>query len=194
MTAAPKKVLIISGSPKKNGNTAKLVEWFSEGAAANGAATTVVRAADLAAKIAGCRSCRACQKQKAYGCVFKDDVAGVLLRMNESDVIVMATPLYFFGMSGQMKAIVDRMFSLYKWDNQAGAMETKLKGRTLVLLASAFEDAGLRELEAPFRLTADYTGMPFLSLLVPNAGESGDIIKCSGVREKAAALGAKAVE
>jgi multimeric flavodoxin WrbA len=194
MSTTPKKVLIISGSPVKNGNTAMLIEWFGKGAADKGAAITVVHAAELKSKTAGCRSCRACQKQKDYGCVFKDDVADVLLRMNESDAIVMATPLYFFGMSAQIKALVDRMFSLYKWDNEAGTMETMLKGKTLVLLASAYEDKGLKELEAPLRLTADYTGMRFLSLLVPNAGVSGDIVKCTGVREQAIALGVTTIE
>jgi multimeric flavodoxin WrbA len=193
MSDTNKKVLIISGSPKKKGNTEKLVEWFSEGATGKGAVVTVVRAAELKSKVMGCQSCRACQKQMEYGCVFKDDVADVLLKMIASDVVVMATPLYFFSMSAQMKAIMDRMFSLYKWDNETDTMETKLKGKTLVLLASAYEEAGLKELEAPFRLTADYTGMPFLSLLVPNAGESGEIVKCSGVRERSAALGAETV-
>jgi multimeric flavodoxin WrbA len=188
-----KKVIVISGSPKKNGNTDKLIQWFSEGAAALGAEVTVLRASELKSSVAGCQSCRACQKKEEYGCVFKDDVADTLLRMNESDVIVMATPLYFFAMSSQLKAVVDRMFSLYKWDNDKNTMETKLKGKTLVLLASAYEDAGLKELEAPFRLTADYTGMIYKSMLVPNAGISGDITKRPGVREQAAALGAQAV-
>jgi multimeric flavodoxin WrbA len=109
--------------------------------------------------------------------------------MNKSDVVVMATPLYFFAMSTQVKAVIDRMFSLYKWDNVAGTMETRLTGKTLVLLASAFEDIGLSELEAPFKLTADYSKMQFMSLVVPNAGESGDIVKLAGIREKAIALG-----
>ena len=83
------------------------------------------------------------------------------------------------------------MFSLYKWDNAAGTMRTVLRGKTLVLLGSAYEDVGLDALEKPFVLTADYSGMKYGSLLVPNAGESGDIRKRSGVREKAVALGKK---
>ncbi len=184
-----KKIIIISGSPKAEGNTAQLIQWFSEGAIGQGAEVSVVLAAKLKSSISGCQSCRACQKRKEYGCVFKDDVASVLLQMNESDVIVMATPLYFFSMSAQLKALMDRMFSLYKWDNEAGTMETKLKGKALVVLASAFEDVGLKDLEAPFRLTADYSGMFYWSLMVPNAGESGDIVKVAGAREKAIALG-----
>jgi hypothetical protein len=71
-------------------------------------------------------------------------------------------------------------------------METPLKGKEFILLASAFEDVGLDALEKPFALTADYTGMKFKSLLIPNAGVSGDIKKKSSVRQKAIALGKKA--
>ena len=184
-----KKILIISGSPKKDGNTEILINWFIEGARSKGAETSVIRAAALKIKSNGCASCRACQKKKEYGCVVKDEISSAILEMAKADVIVMATPLYFFAMSAQLKAIVDRMFSLYKWNNEANTMETALKGKTLALIASAYEDVGLKELEQPFRLTADYSGMDFKSLLVPNAGVSGAISKLSGLREKTVEFG-----
>lgn len=184
-----KKILILSGSPKKNGNTAALIEWLSEGARARGAAIETIFLAFLKYKAPGCTSCRLCQKAEAYGCVIEDDVKPVLQKMAEADVIVMATPLYFFSASAQMKIIMDRMFSLYKWDNAAGTMKTVLKGKTLAVLASAYEDVGLDALAAPFKLTADYTAMKFASLLIPNAGVSGDIKKLSGIREKARMFG-----
>ena len=187
----PEKILILNGSPKKDGNTAALAEWFAEGACAKGARVEIIRAADLKLKYSGCTSCRACQKMKEYGCVIKDDLQPVLRKMARADVVVMATPLYFFGASAQLKAVFDRMFSLYKWDNAAGTMKTVLKGKKFILLASAYEDVGLDALKKPFELTAKYTGMNFLSLLVPNAGVSGDIRKKAGLREKAIALGRK---
>jgi len=187
----PKNILILSGSPKKNGNTAALVEWFTEGAVSKGAQVELIHTAFLKYKFPGCTSCRSCQKQIPYGCVIEDDANLVLGKMASADVIVMATPLYFFAASAQLKVIMDRMFSLYKWDNTAGTMRTALKGKTLVLLASAYEDVGMDALEKPFVLTADYTGMKFDSLLVPNAGVSGDIRKKNGVDEKARALGKK---
>jgi len=113
--------------------------------------------------------------------------------MADADVIVMATPLYFFSMSAQLKLVFDRIFSLYKWDNKADTMTTPLRGKTLILMASAYEDVGLKELEQPFKITADYTGMKFKSLLVPNALESGDIVKISGIREKAVEFGKNSV-
>ena len=186
-----KKMLVLSGSPRKNGNTAILVDWFAQGARAKGARVEIVRTASLRYKSTGCTSCRACQKLAAYECVIHDEAKPVLARMAKVDVIVMATPLYFFGASAQLKLVFDRMFSLYKWDNQAGTMKTPLKGKTLVLMASAFENVGLDALRKPFDLTAKYTGMKFASLLVPNAGVSGDIKNKPGIRRQAIALGKK---
>ena len=184
-----REILILSGSPKKNGNTAALIEWFTEGAVSKGARVELIHTAFLHYKFPGCTSCRACQKNEAYECVVDDDASLVLRKMAVADVIVMATPLYFFSASAQLKVIIDRMFSLYKWDNAAGTMKTVLQGKTLALLASAYEDVGLDALEKPFALTAEYTGMKFESLLVPNAGESGDIRKLTGIREKATTFG-----
>jgi multimeric flavodoxin WrbA len=184
-----KKILIINGSPKKDGNTAQLVAWFAEGCRSKGAAIEFITAAALRREAVGCTSCRACQKLSGYECVIDDEVSSVLKKMITADVIVMATPLYFFSVSAQLKTIVDRMFSLYKWDNAAGTMETCLKGKMLVLLASAFEAVGLDVLEKPFSITADYSGMRFRSLLVANAGVSGDIKKTTGSKEKAFRLG-----
>jgi len=184
-----KKILILSGSPVKEGNTSRLVKWFKEGAAAEGSQVEVVNAAFLKYKATGCTSCRQCQKIDKYECVIDDEAKPVLAKMALVDVIVMATPLYFYAASAQLKLVMDRMFSLYKWDNRAGTMVTPLKGKTLVLLASAFEDIGLDTLEKSFAITADYSGMKFESLLVANAGESGEIEKVKGARAKAIALG-----
>lgn len=184
-----KKILVLSGSPKKDGNTAALVEWFCEGARPRGGQIEIVHAASLKLKINGCISCRACQRSAIYECVFNDEARPVLAKMAEADAIVMATPLYFFGPSAQLKQIFDRMFSLYKWDNEAGTMKTPLKGKMFVLLGSAYEDIGLDTLEMPFALTAKYTEMYFRSLIIANAGVSGDIVKNTNACEQAIKLG-----
>jgi len=185
------KILVLSGSPKKDGNTATLVNWFTEGARSKGAEIEIIQAAFMKYKSFGCTSCRSCQKIEKYECIINDEAKPILAKMANVDVIVMATPLYFYGPSAQLKLIFDRMFSLYKWDNEAGTMKTPLKGKTLILIASAYEDIGLDALEKPFKLTADYTGMKFESLLIPNAGESGDIKNKTNIRNKVLALGKK---
>ncbi len=186
-----KKILVLNGSPVKNGNTAILVKWFVEGALAKGADVEIVNAAFLKYKSNGCISCRKCQNIKEYICVIKDEAQPVLEKMAKADAIVMATPLYFYAPSAQLKLVMDRMFSLYKWDNKAGTMKTPLKGKIFALIASAFEDVGLDNLEKPFAITADYSGMRFKSLLVANAGESGEVNKLAGIKEKSIAFGKK---
>jgi multimeric flavodoxin WrbA len=186
-----KKILVLCGSPKKDGNTVTLVSWFVEGARTKGSRIEVVNTAFLKYKSSGCVSCRSCQKLTKYECVINDEAKPVLTKMAEVDVIVMATPLYFFAASAQLKLVFDRMFSLYKWDNHAGTMKTPLKGKTFVLIASAFEAIGLDALKKPFALTAEYTGMKFYSLLVSNAGVSGGIKNNALIRKKAITLGKK---
>jgi len=184
-----KKILILNGSPKKGGNTEILAGWFAEGAKSAGARVETVRAASLKYKVCGCTSCRKCQKIKEYVCVIKDDAPPILRKMRGADVVVFATPLYFYGPSAQLKALIDRMFSLYKWDNTTDTFESPLRGKAMVLLLSAYEDVGLKNVEKMFRIIADYSEMKFFSLLVPDARESGDILELKGVREKAVALG-----
>ncbi|MCX5657632.1 MAG: flavodoxin family protein [Candidatus Omnitrophica bacterium] len=184
----PKQILILNGSPKKNGNTAKLSGWFAEGARSKGSKVEIIPIAFLKYKSSGCMSCRSCQKIDKYECVIKDDVRDVLKKMAKVDTIVFATPLYFYGPSAQLKMIVDRMFSLYKWDNKTDTFKSPLTGKTMVLLLNAYEDIGLEVVEKSFKLIADYSEMKFKSLLVPNARESGEIIKLKDILEKAIAL------
>lgn len=184
-----KKILVISGSPKKDGNTATLIKWFSQGAREKGARIEIIQASELKIKVAGCNSCRACQKATEYKCFVNDEASPAISKMAEVDVIVMATPLYFFSASAQIKVIFDRMFALYKWDNKANTMQTVLKGKTFAVIASAFEDVGLDALLEPFKLTADYSDMKFASLLIPNAGVSGGIKDKSDIRQKAIEFG-----
>ncbi len=187
-----KKILILNGSPKKDGNTAMMADWFCQGARSKGADIEIVRTAFLKYKTLGCISCRTCQESDKYECCVNDEAKPFLAKMAQVDVIVFATPLYFFGPSAQLKLIFDRMFSLYKWDNDAGTMQTPLKGKTLVVLASAFEDIGLDALEKPFALTAEYSGMKFESILAANAGVSGEITKKRpDIRDKVISLGMK---
>jgi multimeric flavodoxin WrbA len=126
-----------------------------------------------------------------YACVIKDDASPVLRKMAGADVIVFASPLYFYGPSAQLKVLIDRMFCLYKWDNTTDTFKSPMPGKTMVLLLSAYEDIGLKNVEESFKLIADYSEMKFLSLLVPDARESGEVLNLKGIREKALALGKK---
>ena len=100
-----KKVLILSGSPRKDGNSALLCREFARGAQESGNETEIIRVA--AKKIAPCSGCYFC---RAHGgqCAHQDDMAEILQKMIDADVIVLASPVYFYSINAQLKAVIDR--------------------------------------------------------------------------------------
>ena len=104
-----KKVLIISSTPRKGGNSDKLCDAFAEGAKEAGNEVEKVRIADL--KIGYCTGCYACQKTGK--CAIKDDARCVIDKMLAADVIVLASPVYFYSICAQLKALIDRTVVVY---------------------------------------------------------------------------------
>ena len=100
-----KKVLILSGSPRKGGNSDLLCQEFARGAQESGSEVEILRVA--ARKIAPCSGCYYC---RAHGgeCAHKDDMAEVLQKMIDADVIVLASPVYFYSIDAQLKTVIDR--------------------------------------------------------------------------------------
>lgn len=107
-----KKVLIISTSLRENGNSAALAEEFRKGAADAGNEVELVSLHDKT--IGFCRGCLACQK--TYRCVIQDDADAIREKMQHTDVICFATPIYYYEMSGQMKTMLDRGNPLFSSD------------------------------------------------------------------------------
>ncbi len=104
-----KRVLILSSSPRKKGNSNALCDRFMEGAIE---ARHEVEKVVLAEKdINYCTGCYACKKNGR--CAQKDDMAPILESIQAADVIVMATPVYFYSMSAQMKTLIDRTVAQY---------------------------------------------------------------------------------
>ncbi|MTK13854.1 MAG: flavodoxin family protein [Clostridiaceae bacterium] len=101
------KILVINGSPRKEkGNTEILVNYFIKGAESAGANCETIYTKDL--NINNCMGCFGCWKKTPGKCVIKDDMEEVLMKMRESDVIVYATPLYHFGMTADLKKVIER--------------------------------------------------------------------------------------
>ena len=122
-----KKVLILSSSPRRNGNSDLLCNEFMRGAAEAGHQVEKIFLKDR--RIGYCTGCGAC-----YGgagpCPQKDDAAGVIGKMVEADVIVMATPVYFYAMSAQMKMMIDRCCGPY----------TEMKNKEFYFIIAAAEN------------------------------------------------------
>ncbi len=122
-----KKVLVISSSPRIGGNSDVLSDAFVKGALEAGNEVEKVNLAGK--KIEFCRGCFACQTTQR--CVIRDDADEIEQKMQEADVLVFATPIYYFEMSGQLKTMLDRGNPLYTAD---------YKFRDVYFLSSAAED------------------------------------------------------
>jgi multimeric flavodoxin WrbA len=169
-----RKILVVTGSPNRAGNTAALVASFAEACRRGGAEVEVSDAARLKYKAPGCIACMVCQKRSSFLCAIKDEASELLARVPLFDTLVIATPVYTFGPSAQVKLFLDRAYSLVKCRGKKpyGPM-TKLR---LALIASA---GGGPEALAPIKFTfqtsARFLGIEFESLLVPYAGEAGSV-------------------
>lgn len=100
-----KKVLILSGSPRKGGNSDILCDEFARGAAEAGHQVEKIRVA--AREIHPCIACYHCRDNGGQ-CVFRDDMAEILQKMIHADVLVLASPVYFYSIDAQLKAVIDR--------------------------------------------------------------------------------------
>lgn len=122
-----RKVLIISTSPRKGGNSEILANEFAKGAQEAGHCAETIYLRDKT--IGFCRGCLACQKTGR--CVIHDDADVIAQKMLTAEVIAFATPIYFYEMSGQMKTMLDRSNPLYPSDYAF---------RDIYLLAAAAEE------------------------------------------------------
>lgn len=109
-----KKILILSASPRRNGNSDILCHQFKKGAEESGHIVDIIPLYEK--NIGFCRACYACFQSGK--CVIQDDMAEILAKMQESDVIVVATPTYFLTMNGMLKTTIDRF--LPKWQELGG--------------------------------------------------------------------------
>ncbi len=104
-----KHILILEGSPRKNGNSCTLAEQAAKGVRADGGEPDVVFLQGL--KIAPCTSCDACRKNGI--CTIKDDTQTLYPKLAEADGLILASPIFWFTYSAQLKTCIDRWYSLW---------------------------------------------------------------------------------
>jgi multimeric flavodoxin WrbA len=122
-----KKVLILSGSPRKGGNSDVLCDRFAEGALAAGNSVEKISVAEQ--KIHPCIGCYYC-REHAGECVFKDGMGEILQKIIDCDVLVLSSPVYFYSVCAQLKAVIDRCVA--KW--------TKIANKDLYYIMTAAEE------------------------------------------------------
>lgn len=124
-----KKVLILSGSPRKGGNSDLLCDEFLRGAKESGNQVEKIFVREK--KIGYCMACYYCREHQGV-CAIKDDMAEILEKIREADVIVMSSPVYFYSIDAQMKTLIDRCVA--QW--------TSIKNKEFYYIMTAAEDSG----------------------------------------------------
>ncbi len=150
------KIVILMGSPNRNGSTGILVSEFVRGAAEAGHSCEVIDVCH--ADIHPCTGCVACGYEGP--CVQKDDVSEIRKKLLACDMAVFATPLYYYGMSAQLKAVVDRFC----------AYNSSLNGRHLksALLSVAWnaDDWTFDALSAHYRTLVRYINFEDMGMIL----------------------------
>lgn len=167
------KLCILSGSPHRHGNTRTLVDSYTEGARSVGHEAEVFDVVRM--DIHPCMGCMACKK-KAGGCIQRDDMDKIYTVVKEASVLVFATPMYWWNMSGPLKTAIDRLFALpfnIRMDGHC------LEGKKLRILVTSGQPAAPElqsELESLGQKMCNFTGMHWLGIL--SGGDTAAIPIC----------------
>jgi len=134
----PKKIVILNGSPRRKGNTSALVKAFTEGAESSGHTVTEFFLGDM--KIHGCKGCFGGHSSKDCPCVQHDGMDKIYPAVKDCDVIVLATPLYYWNMSGQIRTAIDRLFALEEGDGNLLRGHDRASALLMAAEGHGFED------------------------------------------------------
>lgn len=103
------KILVLNGSPRPNGNTAAMVKTFKDEAEAAGHQVVDFNVCKM--NIKGCLACEYCHGKGHGTCIQKDDMQEIYSELADTEMIVLAAPIYYHGISGQLKCVIDRFYS-----------------------------------------------------------------------------------
>jgi len=181
------KVLVIMGSPRKNGNSTILAEEAVKGARRAGAEVEIVRLRDMT--IRPCLACESCRRKGAKGCVQDDSMILLYPKLRAADALVIASPVYWFTMSAQVKLLMDR---LYAFGAEKGyALEGKSIGIILTFAdADPFSSGAVNALRA-FQDAFAFIGAPIEGMVYGSASRAGEVRGNKALLKDARALGKK---
>ena len=167
-------VVILVGSVRKNGNTARLAQSFAEGAAKNNN-VEIVSVADY--NVNPCIGCNSCFTREGNQCFQDDDMVQIYEKLRNADIVVIASPVYFYGISAKLKAIVDRLHT---------PMRTTFRIRKLgLLLVGAAELPNLFDpIIMQYQMVLDFFRLESIgTILVRGIKDIGDIKGSSALKE-----------
>lgn len=159
------KILVLNGSPRPNGNTKQMVTAFAEGAVSVGNEATTI---DVCRKnIKGCMACEYCHGKGQGICIQQDDMQEIYTLLREADMLVIASPIYYHGISGQLKCVIDRFYSV-AYPNKP----PRLKRIAMILSSGDADmyDGAMFSFKGDF---LDYLGLENLGVYTAYGNENG---------------------
>lgn len=168
-----KRILVLNGSPRKNGNTSALIDAFTGGAEQAGHMVSRFDLQQMA--IRPCIGCVRGGRDKHSPCTQKDEMDQIYAAFAESDVLVLASPLYYWSFSAQLKIAIDRLFAV----TEANGMKTPRKACAMLIAAEEDSDANF----APIR---DYYRTMLAGLGWEDVGQvlAGGVIEVGDIQGK----------
>ena len=169
------KIAILNGSPRKE-NTTAMVKAFIEGAAAAGHEVEELHVGKM--KIAGCLACEYCHTKGNGACIQKDDLEKIMPAYMEADMIVFASPVYYFAMTAQMEAAIQRVYCIGK----------PAKAKKAALLLSSGSPGVYDGAISQFKAYMSYAGIEVAGIITANGSENKSINKLAEIRAFAESL------
>ncbi len=170
-----KNILVLTGSPRKGGNTDKLADAFIAGARQAG--HTTVKYTTAAKNIQGCIDCQTCFS-KGSACSVPDDFAELAPLVEQADIIVFATPLYWFTFPAQLKAAIDKCYSFF-----IGKRPLKIKECILLVTGGGMELNTYDGIVKSYKLIAEFLKWKDSGIIiVPGLHDKEDILKTDGLQ------------
>ena len=174
-----KNVVVITGSPRKDGNSFAMTDSFVQAAQALGHTVTRFDAAML--RLGGCRACETCFKT-GKACSFDDDFNAIAPAVLAADAVVFTMPVYWYSIPSQIKAVIDRLYSLV-----VGGRDISGKECALIACCEEEDRSVLDGVRIPMERTAALNKWKMVGeVLVPGVLRPGDIEKTDGCRQAAA--------
>ncbi|MEY8337625.1 flavodoxin family protein [Lachnospiraceae bacterium 62-35] len=174
-----KKIVVITGSPRKKGNSFAMTEAFIQAAEAKG--HTIIRFDAALKKVGGCRACETCFKT-GKACSFDDDFNAIAPSILEAGAVVFSMPVYWYSIPAQIKGVIDRLFSFV-----VGGKD--IAGKECAVIACCEEDdmSVFDGMRVPMERSAALMKWKMVGeVLVPGVLNIGDIEKTDGCKQAAA--------
>ena len=177
-----KKIVVITGSPRKNGNSFAMTKAFIEAAEKKG--HTVTRFDAALTSVGGCHACETCFKT-GKACSFDDDFNKIAPSILEADAVVFTTPVYWYSFPAQIKGVIDRLFSFC-----VAGKDVANKECALITCCEEDDMSVMDGVRIPYERTAALLKWKSVGeVLIPGVLNVGDIDKTDGCKKAAALAG-----